>query len=84
MLANPPIGVEWNRQEAQVEKEHHQFGFDGRFVAPYPMQSSPIIFQANQKTYNVTGEGRIVGRLLVDFFRGRIVVHALTPWAVAG
>ena len=36
MLANPPFGVEWKRQAAQVEKEHAQFGFDGRFGPGLP------------------------------------------------
>jgi type I restriction enzyme M protein len=36
MLANPPFGVEWKRQEAQVEKEYRQFGFDGRFGPGLP------------------------------------------------
>ena len=36
MMANPPFGVEWKRQEAQVEKEHAQFGFDGRFGPGLP------------------------------------------------
>jgi type I restriction enzyme M protein len=36
MLANPPFGVEWKRQQAQVEKEHAQFGFEGRFGPGLP------------------------------------------------
>src|SRR3984957_4217037 len=36
MMANPPFGVEWKRQQTQVEKEHAQFGFDGRFGAGLP------------------------------------------------
>lgn len=31
MLANPPFGVEWKTQQSVVEKEHKDFGFDGRF-----------------------------------------------------
>ena len=36
MMANPPFGVEWKRQAAQVEKEYAQFGFDGRFGPGLP------------------------------------------------
>ncbi len=36
MMANPPFGVEWKRQQTQVEKEYSQFGFDGRFGAGLP------------------------------------------------
>ena len=36
MMANPPFGVEWKRQQKQVEKEYEQFGFDGRFGAGLP------------------------------------------------
>jgi type I restriction enzyme M protein len=36
MLANPPFGVEWKRQAAQVEKEYEHFGFDGRFGPGLP------------------------------------------------
>jgi type I restriction enzyme M protein len=36
MMANPPFGVEWKRQQAQVQKEHEQFGFDGRFGPGLP------------------------------------------------
>jgi type I restriction enzyme M protein len=36
MMANPPFGVEWKRQQAHVRKEYEQFGFDGRFGAGLP------------------------------------------------
>jgi type I restriction enzyme M protein len=36
MMANPPFGVEWKRQQAQVEREHAQFGFEGRFGPGLP------------------------------------------------
>jgi hypothetical protein len=29
-LANPPFGVEWKKQEAEVNKEHENRGFNGR------------------------------------------------------
>ena len=36
MLANPPFGVEWKSQQKDVEKEHEQFGFIGRFGPGLP------------------------------------------------
>jgi type I restriction enzyme M protein len=36
MLANPPFGVEWKTQAKVIEKEHADFGFDGRFGAGLP------------------------------------------------
>jgi type I restriction enzyme M protein len=36
MLANPPFGVEWKDQKTQVENEHKQQGFSGRFGAGLP------------------------------------------------
>jgi len=36
MMANPPFGVEWKAQQKFIEKEHDNFGFDGRFGAGLP------------------------------------------------
>jgi type I restriction enzyme M protein len=36
MLANPPFGVEWKDQKAQVENEHKTLGLAGRFGAGLP------------------------------------------------
>jgi type I restriction enzyme M protein len=36
MLANPPFGVEWKPQQKFIEKEHVNFGFDGRFGPGLP------------------------------------------------
>ncbi len=36
LLANPPFGVEWKDQQKQVEKEHKELGFSGRFGAGLP------------------------------------------------
>lgn len=36
MLANPPFGVEWKPQQKFVEKEHADFGFEGRFGPGLP------------------------------------------------
>lgn len=36
MLANPPFGVEWKKEQEFIEKEHDQNGLDGRFGAGLP------------------------------------------------
>ena len=36
MLANPPFGVEWKQQQREIEKEHDDLGFSGRFGAGTP------------------------------------------------
>lgn len=38
-LANPPFGVEWKKQQAFVEREHLDRGFDGRFGPGTPRVS---------------------------------------------
>jgi type I restriction enzyme M protein len=38
-LANPPFGVEWKKQQAFVEREHKERGFDGRFGPGTPRVS---------------------------------------------
>ena len=36
MLANPPFGVEWKKQQLSITKEHENMGYDGRFGAGLP------------------------------------------------
>ncbi len=35
-LSNPPFGVDWKREQKEIEREHEQRGFDGRFGAGLP------------------------------------------------
>jgi type I restriction enzyme M protein len=35
-LSNPPFGVDWKKQQKDVQKEHDKFGLDGRFGAGLP------------------------------------------------
>lgn len=39
MLSNPPFGVEWKKIQPQIQKEHEQYGFDGRFGPGLPRVS---------------------------------------------
>jgi type I restriction enzyme M protein len=36
LIANPPFGVDWKRQQVQVTREHEKQGFNGRFGAGLP------------------------------------------------
>ncbi len=36
LIANPPFGVDWKRQQQQITREHEKQGFDGRFGAGLP------------------------------------------------
>lgn len=39
MLSNPPFGVDWKKIETEIQIEHTQKGFDGRFGAGLPRVS---------------------------------------------
>jgi type I restriction enzyme M protein len=36
LLANPPFGVDWKKQQKEVQREHDKLGFAGRFGAGLP------------------------------------------------
>jgi len=36
LIANPPFGVDWKKQQKEVVREHEKQGFDGRFGAGLP------------------------------------------------
>ncbi len=59
-LANPPFGVEWKKQQAFVEREHLDRGFDGRFGPGTPRVSDgSLLFLLHlvKKMRPVTNEG---------------------------
>ncbi len=35
-LTNPPFGVDWKKQQKEIQQEHDKRGFDGRFGAGLP------------------------------------------------
>lgn len=39
MLSNPPFGVDWKKIEGDINREHDEKGFDGRFGAGLPRVS---------------------------------------------
>ncbi len=36
LIANPPFGVDWKKQQTQIVREHEKLGFKGRFGAGVP------------------------------------------------
>ena len=36
LLTNPPFGVDWKKQQREIEREHDKLGFAGRFGAGLP------------------------------------------------
>jgi type I restriction enzyme M protein len=36
LIANPPFGVDWKKQQREIEREHEQLGYAGRFGAGVP------------------------------------------------
>jgi type I restriction enzyme M protein len=36
LLANPPFGVDWKKQQKEIQREHEKLGFAGRFGAGLP------------------------------------------------
>ncbi|MFL5384464.1 MAG: N-6 DNA methylase [Longimicrobiaceae bacterium] len=36
LLANPPFGVDWKKQQKEIVREHEKRGYDGRFGAGLP------------------------------------------------
>jgi type I restriction enzyme M protein len=36
LIANPPFGVDWKKQQPQIVREHHTLGWNGRFGAGLP------------------------------------------------
>lgn len=36
LIANPPFGVDWKKQQKEIKREHEKRGFEGRFGAGLP------------------------------------------------
>ena len=36
LLANPPFGVDWKKEQKEIERQHDKLGFSGRFGAGLP------------------------------------------------
>ncbi len=70
MLANPPFGVEWTTQRPYVQKEHEEFGSDGRFGPGLPRKNDgALLFLLNMiaKRKPATGKGGEGSRIAIVF-----------------
>ncbi len=43
LLANPPFGVDWKRQQQKIKEEHQKQGFKGRFGAGMPRVNDGVL-----------------------------------------
>lgn len=67
MLSNPPFGVDWKKIEQDINDEHLQKGFDGRFGAGLPRVSDgSLLFLMHliSKLRNGTDGGGRIGIIL--------------------
>ena len=59
IISNPPFGIDWKREKAEVEKEA-KLGFDGRFGAGLPaISDSQMLFMLNGVKKLKEGSGRM-------------------------
>jgi type I restriction enzyme M protein len=73
LLANPPFGVDWKRQQKQIVLEHEKRGFDGRFGAGIPrVNDGSLLFLQHMisKFEPVRPEQRKHGSRLAIVFNG--------------
>jgi type I restriction enzyme M protein len=81
LLANPPFGVEWKDQQKQVEKEHNELGFSGRFGAGLPaINDGSLLFLQHMisKMHPIEeGDENAVGSKIAIVFNGSPVFWAM-------
>ncbi len=73
LLANPPFGVDWKKQEKFIEDEHNKRGFAGRFGAGLPrVNDGALLFLQHMagKFEPVQPEQRKHGSRLAIVFNG--------------
>lgn len=59
IISNPPFGIDWKREKAEVEKEA-KLGFEGRFGAGLPaISDSQMLFMLNGVKKLKEGSGRM-------------------------
>ncbi|MBW4622128.1 MAG: type I restriction-modification system subunit M [Cyanosarcina radialis HA8281-LM2] len=73
LIANPPFGVDWKKQQSEVKKEHDRYGFAGRFGAGLPrVNDGSLLFLQHMvsKFELVDPEGKKNGSRLAIVFNG--------------
>jgi len=68
-LANPPFGVDWNRQKQEIEREHRKLGKAGRFGAGLPRVSDGALLFL-QHMWSKRQEAQELGSRLAIVFNG--------------
>ncbi|WP_053093053.1 type I restriction-modification system subunit M [Geobacillus stearothermophilus] len=59
-LSNPPFGVDWKKVQKEIEKEHKELGYSGRFGAGLPRVSDgSLLFLQHMISKMKPGESRI-------------------------
>lgn len=72
-LSNPPFGVDWKKQQKEIQQEHDKRGLDGRFGAGLPrVNDGALLFLQHMmsKFERVTPEQQKYGSRLAIVFSG--------------
>lgn len=72
-LSNPPFGVDWKKQQKEIQREHEKRGFDGRFGAGLPrVNDGALLFLQHMwsKREDVKPKERKEGSRLAIVFSG--------------
>ncbi len=60
IISNPPFGIDWKRERAEVEDEHKKEGYDGRFGPGLPaISDGQMLFMLNGVKKLKRGSGRM-------------------------
>lgn len=73
LLSNPPFGVDWKKQQKEIQQEHDKRGFDGRFGAGLPrVNDGALLFLQHMvsKFERVAVEQQKYGSRLAIVFNG--------------
>jgi type I restriction enzyme M protein len=73
LLSNPPFGVDWKKQQKEIQQEHDKRGFDGRFGAGLPrVNDGALLFLQHMisKFERVAPEAQKYGSRLAIVFNG--------------
>jgi type I restriction enzyme M protein len=73
LLSNPPFGVDWKKQQKQIEDERSKLGFDGRFGAGLPrVNDGSLLFLQHMisKFEQVDSKQQKLGSRLAIVFSG--------------
>jgi type I restriction enzyme M protein len=67
LLSNPPFGVSWKKVKEQIEREHDEQGFDGRFGAGTPRINDGSMLFLQHMVSKMKPESKGGSRLAIVF-----------------